>query len=314
MMSFLQEAAQAAQEEAGDLGGKFADLWTKTLVVVDGQPITIRKIVIGMALLALGFLASRGLSRTIRRTLFPRLRLTEAGSAAIESLLFYVLLVIFALSGLSVAGVPLTAFTLLGGAAAIGIGFGSQTVISNFISGLIILAERPIKVGDLVQVGDLYGTVEHVGPRSTRVRTGDNMEIIVPNSSFLEQNVVNLTLSESRMRAHVAVGVAYGSPTDEVARLLVRAAQEHERVANSPAPFTLFTDFGDNALGFEVHFWIEMRKMMDRRTIESDVRFKIDQLFREAGIVIAFPQRDVHLDTDGPFEVRVLGPATPAAD
>jgi small-conductance mechanosensitive channel len=132
----------------------------------------------------------------------------------------------------------------------------------------------------------------------------------VPNSSFLEQNVVNWTLSETKARVHVTVGVVYGSPLREVTRLLNRAVTEHGRVLKTPAPTILFTEFGDNSLNFEVHFWVTLRTMMDGRVIKSDIRHRIDSLFHDAGIVIAFPQRDVHLDAVRPIDIRVL----PAAD
>ncbi|MFG0315709.1 MAG: mechanosensitive ion channel family protein, partial [Planctomycetota bacterium JB042] len=198
-----------------------------------------------------------------------------------------------------------TAFTILGGAFAIGIGFGSQNLMNNFISGLILLVERPIRVGDLIQVGDLLGIVERIGARSTLVRKPSNVDIIVPNSTFLESNVINWTLSDDTYRTWVSVGVVYGSPLREVSKLLRKAVDEHGLVLKSPEPTLLFTDFGDDALQFEIHFWIRMRREMDRRRVESDVRFRIDGLFREAGIVIAFPQRDVHLDTARPLQVRV---------
>ena len=296
----LQAAATGPAPARG-----FEYYWTYRLLEIDGQPITVRKIVIGTGLLLMGFVASRGLSRLTRRRFFPRLRLSEGAAAAFETGLFYLLLLVFGLTGLAVAGVPLAAFTLLGGAAAIGVGFGSQTVIGNFISGLILLVERPINVGNLIQVGDLFVTVERIGARSTRVKTGENVELIVPNSAFLDQNVINWTLSESRVRIKVTVGVVYGSPTREVERLIRQAVDEHDRIHDKPEPIVLFTEFGDNSLNFEVHFWIEMRSVMERRRITSDVRYRIDELFRKADIVIAFPQRDVHLDTVKPLEVRV---------
>ena len=128
----------------------------------------------------------------------------------------------------------------------------------------------------------------------------------MPNSSFLEKNITNWTLSDQRIRAHVTVGVVYGSPVREVERLLLQAAAENPNVLKEPEPFVLFTDFGDNALIFEVHLWISIRRIIERRLIESDVRFRIDDLFREASIVIAFPQRDVHLDTQRPLELRII--------
>jgi small-conductance mechanosensitive channel len=297
-------------EELGQ--SKFTSYWTYELLKVDGNPITVRKVVVGVVLLILGHLASRLLSRMIRRGLSARFKVSAGAVAALESLSFYVFLAVFSLSALAIAGVPLTAFTLLGGAAAIGIGFGSQTVIKNFISGLILMVERPIRVGNLVQIGDLYGTVERIGTRSTLVRTGENVDIIVPNSSFLEQNVVNWTLTAPEVRIQVAVGVVYGSPTERVEELLLRAVAEDDDVLTDPAPFTLFTSFGESSLDFEVHFWIRIESMMDRRRAESRVRRRIEALFRESELVIAFPQRDVHLDSAIPLDVRLVEPSSSA--
>jgi potassium efflux system protein len=216
------------------------------------------------------------------------------------------MIVLFTLLALRFVNVPLTLFTFLGGAIAIGVGFGSQNILNNFISGLVLLVERPIRVGDLIQLEDLYGTVEHIGTRSTCVRTATNMEIIIPNSTFLQSNVQNLTLGDNKVRTSVAVGLAYGSPTRDAARLLKRAAQEHGRVLESPEPFVWFVDFGDNALNFELHFWVEVRNLSEQKRVESDMRFKIDHLFRDAGISIAYPQRDIHLDNTRPLTIQLL--------
>jgi small-conductance mechanosensitive channel len=235
-----------------------------------------------------------------------RLGMHESGAAALKSLTFYVFVIVFGLAALRFINIPITVFTFLGGAIAIGIGFGSQNILNNFISGLILLAERPIKVGDLIEIDELYGNVEHIGARSTRIRTGMNLEIIVPNSRFLENNVVNLTLADDRLRTCVKVGVEYGSPTRDVTTLLKRAAEEHGRVLNKPEPFVWFVDFGDNSLNFELHFWVIVRNLTDRMRVESDVRYRIDNLFRDAGIVIAFPQRDVHIDTSRPLQIEMV--------
>ena len=189
---------------------------------------------------------------------------------------------------------------------AIGVGFGSQNVVNNFISGLILLAERPIKLGDLVEMEGVYGNVERIGLRSTRVRTGDNVHIIVPNALFLENKVINWTHRDPKVRITITVGIEYGSPTREAERLMKEALANHAQVLAKPGPAVLFRDFGDDALIFEIRFWIHMRTMMERLQIESDIRFRIDEVFREAGIVIAFPQRDVHLDTAKPLDVRVV--------
>ena len=181
-------------------------------------------------------------------------------------------------------------------------------MVNNFISGLILLVERPIKVGDLVEVQDVVGAVQRIGLRSTRVRSGDNTHIIVPNSAFLEQNVHNWTVSDDVMRVGVDVGVAYGSPTDRVAELLVEAAEASPRALAGRDVEVLFTDFAADALTFRVLFWIQARAALDTDRARSDVRFRIDEAFRRAEITIAFPQRDVHLDSIAPVEVRLLEP------
>jgi len=138
------------------------------------------------------------------------------------------------------------------------------------------------------------------------VRTADNTHIIVPNSAFLEKNVLNWTLSNNTIRVPVSVGVAYGSSTRDVARLLRRAVEEHGQVLEKPEPMVRFEEFGDNSLNFAVLFWIQAKTISDRWKIQSDIRFRIDSLFREAQISIAFPQRDVHLDTANPVDIRLL--------
>lgn len=295
----LTERAQLFMESA-------LAVWRYELLVVDDQPITVRTVTTAILLFVLGVLLSRYLSRLLGLRLLPRFGLEPGAATAFQTLAFYFLVTFFTLFALRTLNMPLTLFTFLGGALAIGVGFGSQNVINNFISGLILLTERPIRVGDMVDVEGTYGSVERVGLRSTRVRSFTNIHIIVPNSAFLEKNVINWTLSDDLVRVNVSVGVAYGSPTREVARLIQQAIEEHEKILKVPEPIVLFTEFGDNSLNFEAHFWIRMKRLMDRRRVESDLRYRIDDLFRAADIVIAFPQRDVHLDTVKPLDVRLL--------
>ncbi len=279
--------------------------WNYEITAVADEPITVRKLVGALIFLLVGWMISRLVSRTIGRRVLARFGLDGGNASAVQTIAFYLMFVLFGYFSLELIGVPLTVFAFFGGAMAIGVGFGSQNILNNFISGLILLFERPIRVGDLVEIDGLYGTIEHVGARSTRVKTGSNLEMIIPNSRFLENNVTNLTLSDERFRASVCVGVAYGSPTRDVSALLERAVLEHPSVLKSPDPIILFKDFADNSLNFEVHFWIRMRTQMQRQRIESDVRHAIDDLFDEAGITIAFPQRDVHLNATAPIEVRL---------
>ena len=298
-------------EAATSIFESIVTLWRAELLSVGGRSISIGTVITALLLLVLGILLARWSSRRVGSLLTRHVGLDRGAAAAVQGLTFYLLLVLVFLLVLQTANIPLTAFTVFGGALAIGVGFGSQNVVNNFLSGLILMIERPIKVGDIVDVDGPYGRVERIGARSTRIKTFDNTHIIIPNSAFLEKNVVNWTLSDNVVRTWVDVGVAYGSPTREVDRLVHRVLAEHGKILKKPAPVVLFTEFGDNALHFRAYFWLQMREMMDRRRVESDVRYRIDHLFRDAGIVIAFPQRDVHLDTTAPLDVRLVEPPEP---
>ena len=315
--AFLARALRDFQPEAGPRSpmdrlrtflARADDFWDREVFVVDDRSITVGKLLLASVLFVLAFSLSRFFSSLAGRLLYRRL--LEPGAAlAFQSLTFYGLLVAFLLVALRTVNIPLTAFALLGGALAIGIGFGSQNVISNFISGLILLVERPIKVGDVVDVEGVAGIIDRVGPRSTQIRTFDNLHIIVPNSMLLEQKVVNWTLSDDTLRRKIVVGVSYDAPVREVAKLILRAIDEHGRVLKKPEPKAHFQDFGDNALVFHAFFWVQLDSRVSFLEIESDLRHRIFHLFRDAGISIAFPQRDVHLDAPRPIEVRMLPPS-----
>jgi len=286
--------------------GKVTNIWDLELWVIDEHGVTVKKLVMALIILIVGFIFVKRIFLFWVRRLLARVHMKETTTAAVEKIINYIVVFLIILFALRVVNMPLTLFTFLGGAVAIGVDFGAQNLINNFISGFIVMAEQPIKIGDLVEIEGMFAMVEEIGARCTRIRTGGNVQILVPNSSFLEKNIINWTLSDKEVRAQVTVGVIYGSPVREVERLMLQVADEHTKVRKAPKPFVLFNDFGDNSLVFDLYFWISMNRIMDRRIIESDIRFHIDELFREAGIVIAFPQRDVHLDTQKPLEFRLV--------
>mgnify|MGYP000097251642 FL=1 len=156
--------------------------------------------------------------------------------------------------------------------------------------------ERPIRIGDFLEMGDIRGTVESVNTRSTRIRRNDGVHVLIPNSYLLENTVINWTLVDKLMRTTVRVGVAYGSDVKVVRQLMEQAANEHPEVLNEPPAVVFFEDFGDNALIFDLKLWIDSGEERDLRRIRSDIRFRLEELFDEAGIVVAFPQRDIHVD------------------
>jgi small-conductance mechanosensitive channel len=195
----------------------------------------------------------------------------------------------------------------ISGAVAIGVGFGAQNIINNVISGWILMSERPVRIGDFIELDDTNrGVVETIGNRSTRIRRIDGVHMLVPNSQLLERTVVNWTLVDRKFRTSVRVGVVYGSPVRLMEELLQQAVRERKEVLTDPEPIVVFEDFGDNALIFDTFFWCESSGEKELRVIRSDIRFRIDELCRENDIVIAFPQRDVHLYAKTPIEVRTL--------
>jgi len=209
--------------------------------------------------------------------------------------------------GLSVAGFEFQNLAIIAGALSVGIGFGLQNIVNNFISGLILLFERPIKTGDWIVVGDTEGYVKRIRIRSTQIQTFDRADVIVPNSELIASQVTNWMLKDERGRLRLAVGVAYGSDTDQVREILERIANEHPRVVTDgsmPKPRALFRGFGDSSLDFELRAFI--RNIDERLGVISDLNFAIDKAFREAGIEIPFPQRDIH--------VRDIAPAGLAQD
>ena len=167
------------------------------------------------------------------------------------------------------------------------------------------MSEKPVRIGDFIEIDQHQGMVERIGNRSTRIRRVDGVHLLVPNSQMLERVVVNWTLVDRQIRSSVRVGVAYGSPAEKVSELILEAAAAQVNVLKDPAPTVAFEDFGDSALVFDLYFWCETGTAGGLRAIRSDIRFAIDRSFRENGIVIAFPQRDVHLDTSRPLEIRV---------
>lgn len=280
--------------------------WNYEITTADDQSITVGKVVITLFVLFLGYAIAKRITGHLGQVVLPRLGIESGIAAAYQTLAFYALMVIFLLYALRLVNIPLTVFTVLGGVVAIGVGFGSQNIVNNFISGLILLTERPIKVGDLVDVAGLQGIVERIGLRSVHILSGDNTHMIVPNSAFLETNVRNWTMSDNRVRTSIDIGVAYGSPIRQVESILMQGMADEERILKHPEPEVLFVDFGDSALVFRALFWVRIRAALDTQRVESRLRFRLDELLADAEITIPFPQQDVHFDPKVPLSVHMI--------
>ncbi|MFN0085390.1 MAG: mechanosensitive ion channel domain-containing protein [Blastocatellia bacterium] len=249
----------------------------------------------------LAFLLSRFIRFMLEEDVYPRVEVARGVPYAISTMLHYALLLMGFLLALGAFGFDLNKFTILAGAFGVGIGFGLQTIVNNFVSGLILLFERPVNVGDMVQMGEQSGELKHIGLRASVLRTLDGSEVIMPNSKLISDEVINWTLSDQQRRLEIKVGVAYGTDPERVLGILAGVASAHPDILDDPGPTALFVDFGDNSLDFKLRVWTNRYDRWE--PIRSELMVAVNQALDEARISIPFPQRDLHLVSLTP-EVR----------
>ncbi len=254
-------------------------------------PIFLLKAVVFVFLLSLSSHLTRKVmqERILRRTAFDE-GLKYALSASAGYMVFFV----GAMVGVQSLGINLSSLAFLGGAIGLGVGIGLQSIVNNFVSGLILLADRSIKVGDRIEIENLNGDVVQIGARSTWVRTNDNVVIIVPNSEFTTQRVTNWTANDRCVRLMVEVGASYSSDPERVRALLLQVADGHPDILKDPAPDVIFKALGDSSLDFQLRVWT-INQVRTPQILQSDLYFAIFKVFNEQGIEIPFPQRDLHI-------------------
>jgi len=278
--------------------------------IVRPRSVTIGKLLQAFLILFAGTWVLRRLKRPIHWFAINRLRFDESNALLYTRLLSYLMFIVLFVCSLIFVNIPLAVFAFFGGALAIGVGFGAQNLINNFISGLILMFDRTIRLGDVVELDIHRGRVTAIGMRNSRVKRFDGVEMLVPNSQFLQQNVINWTLSDKQVRYTVTVGVAYGSSTKETAKLIHKAVVAQPEVLTDPPAYVTFDNFAESSLSFSAYFWLEMDPAMNSLEICSDIRHRIGEMLGEAGITIPFPQRDLHLSASRPLEVIVSGPGS----
>jgi potassium-dependent mechanosensitive channel len=266
-------------------------LWTAP---VPGVTLSLVQIFLLIALLIAVFWFSSRTKRFLFNRFLVNSGLDRSLQYAIAQIVSNLVLVVGIFIVLENTGIHLGALTVFAGAVGVGIGFGLQNIASNFISGLVILAERPITIGDRVEVAGVAGQVELIRARSTVIRTNDNIAMIVPNTKFIDSPVTNWTYGDPRVRFRLPVGVAYGSDVSKVREALIAAGQSNPHVLHDPAPSVFLKQFGENAIDFELVVWSSEMSHRPSR-FKSDLNFAIEEKFREAGIEIPFPQRDLHI-------------------
>ena len=281
-------------------------LWSHT-TEVDGVkkdvPVTLMDLILAIVIAFTTYVAAKNLPSLLEIILRQQFSLSAASRYTIRMLTSYVIIAVGVLVTINIIGGSWSQVQWLVAALSVGIGFGLQEIVANFISGLIILFERPIRVGDFVTVGESNGRVSRIQIRATTIETLDNQELLVPNKEFITGRLLNWSLTDRITRVIVAVGIPYGGNVDKAMRLMEQAAKENEHVLKEPAPHVLFQSFGDSALQLELRCFVDS---VDRRIrVSGELHYAINKKFAQEGMEIPFPQRDVHLDINQPLDVRL---------
>ncbi len=259
-----------------------------------GAQVTLWSVLYFLILLFLLFYVTSKLRKWIVYDLLAKSKIDIGVRIAVGTIIRYIVLIIGIIVFLQSAGINLSAITVLAGALGVGIGFGLQNITNNFVSGIIILFERPIKVGDRIELGDVSGDVVRISMRSTTIVTNDNISIIVPNSDFISSKVINWSHTDRNIRFNFPIGVSYNEDPQEVRKLLLEVVAENKGILNTPEPDVLFKGFGDSSLDFNLRVWT--RDYNNRPNIlRSQIYYAVFEKFKEHSIEIPFPQRDLHI-------------------
>ncbi len=270
-----------------------------------GHWIRLHQLILALVLLITGLWLSSLAGRMVKGWLVRFKRMPGHIAIAISKGLVYLLAFLVVIATVLSAGMPFTVVSILGAVLLLGASLGAKSTIYDYLSGLILAIEQPVRIGDCIEVSDHAGFVEEIRGRHTRVRRFDGIDVLVPNSMFLEQEVVNWTLNDSQLRGDILVGVDYESDVDTTIDVLMSCMNEMDDVLTTPEPSVLFWDFGESSLVFKLFFWLEVDNPLEKWTEESELRRIVFRRLQEAGITIAFPQRDLHLASKKPIQVEL---------
>ncbi|WP_336844762.1 mechanosensitive channel MscK [Providencia rettgeri] len=282
------------------------NLWSYTTTSAEGgnilQFVTLANLILALVIIIVSWVMTRNLPGLLEVLVLSRLKLRQGSTYAITTILTYIIVGIGAIASLGMIGVTWNKLQWLAAALTVGLGFGLQEIFANFVSGIILLFERPIRIGDTVTIGTYSGTVSKIRIRATTIVDFDRKEVIIPNKAFVTERLINWSLSDTVTRITIAIGVAYGSDLDKVKRVLLSAATNNNKVMTEPAPNVYFTSFGASTLDHELRFYV--RQIGDRGVTSDEVNRVIDKLCRENDIDIAFNQLEVHLHNNKGDEVQ----------
>lgn len=276
------------------LGSDMYDVLITPFAHIGETPISVTSILFFVLSIFLLLYLAKKTRQLLVNKILKRANLEDGISQSIGTIVRYAIIVLGLIIIFQSAGLDLSALGVVAGALGVGIGFGLQNITNNFISGIIILFERPIKIGDRVEVGEIAGDVVRIAARATTVITNDNISIIIPNSEFISSKVINWSHNNRMIRFRIPVGVSYKEDPERIRQLLLEVTVQHEGVLKSPSPSIIFQEFGDSSLNFEM--WVWTIKYTNRpEVLKSDLYYSTFRKFKEEGIEIPFPQRDLHL-------------------
>lgn len=285
-----------------DIISTISKIFNFTLFELNQTPVSISSIVMFILVMVIFYSSSKFFTKILFTKILLKLKIEEGTSYNMQRVTHYIFMLIGAIVAFQFIGIDLSGLAVIFGLLSVGIGFGLQNVTSNFIAGLILLFERPIKIGDRITVGDTEGDVLAINIRSTTIQTLNNITIIVPNSEFISSNVINWSHGDPKIRINVLVGVSYNSNIDDVLKALREVADEHAEVLKLPASDIIFRNFGDSAWNMDLRVWISHPKR--HHIIRSALNIAIVRKFKEYGIEIPFPQRDLHVRSPIPLPLK----------
>ena len=272
----------------------FKTTWNFELFHLGDSPFTTKTFLLLLLSLFLVFFISSKIRKILVNKIFPRYNLEIGVSQSIATIVRYLLIIVGLIIIFQTTGIDFSALGLLVGALGVGIGFGLQSITNNFISGIIILFERPIKVGDRIEIDSLAGNIVEISARATTIITNDNIAVIVPNSDFINSRVINWSHNDKEVRLNFPVGVSYHEDPARIRKLLLEVVAENQGVLITPEPYIRFEGFGDSSLNFDVLVWTS--EYIDRpKILRSELYYEIFKKFKEHNVEIPFPQQDIHL-------------------
>lgn len=298
------EAEQVAQADPESTKGWIKQIWNFPFLKTGDTWLRVNQLVSALGILILGGLLASWLSRLLGNISKWHKKVDQSAAALVQKTTFFVLILLVLVLVIQVAEVPLAFLTLILTAVVIGASIGAKNTIYDYLSGMILVLERPVRVNDCVEVDKQQGIVTDISGRFTIIRRFDGIDVLVPNSKLLENSVMNWTLRDLKLRGDIKVSVVYSSPVRQVAELLRQAIEENDEVLETPSAVVLLWEFGESSLDFWAWFWADVKSPLDIWRIQSGIRYRILELFNEHGITIAFPQRDVHLDSYSPLHIQ----------